>query len=444
VGGVRLSRRGAGRPWRTRAAGVAAAGVATIATVATVVTLAQGSPPSPYETTFFDAADHAAIRYGSEPANDPVARLARDLERGTRRLTFDARLGYLPSLLESLGVAPASQLAVFSRTSLQAMAIRPQRPRMIYFNDSTVVAVPRAGFIEIAAQDPRQGVAFYTLEQRAADTPRFERPGVCLTCHLSYATLNVPGLLVRSVATDPEGRALPHLANGTSDHRTPLSERWGGWYVTGQTGTAAHLGNTMVPDPNSPGAAARPRPSSLASLTGTIGGGEYLTPHSDVAALLVFNHQMHLMNLLTRIGWQARVARADRDPAAVPALRDAAVAVVDYMLFIDEARLPGPVQGTSGFAEAFAARGPRDRQGRSLRQLDLTSRLLRYPCSYLIYSDVFDALPAEAKDAIHSRLWQVLSGAETSPRYARLTAGDRRAIVEILRETKPDLPGYFH
>lgn len=407
---------------------------------ATAAALAQ-TATSRYESTFFDAGDHTAVRYGVEPADDPVARLARDLERGTRTLTYDPRHGYLPSLLDSLGIAPASQLAVFSRTSLQAMAIRPRRPRMLYFNDTTVVAAPRTGFIEIASQGPRQGVGFYVLEQRAVAAPRLERPGVCLTCHLSYATLNVPGMLVRSVATDPEGRALPHLANGGSDHRTPFTERWGGWYVTGRTGATAHLGNVTITKPEAPAAQARPEPSSVPTLEGLLDAPAPLTPYSDVAALLVFNHQMHLMNLLTRIGWQARVAQAERAPAAT--LNDAAAAVVDYMLMVDEAPLPSPVAGSSGFAEAFAAQGPRDRQGRSLRDLDLTSRLLRYPCSYLIYSEAFDALPTAARDAVYARLWQVLSGAETAARYTRLSAGDRRAIIEILRETKPGLPDYF-
>jgi hypothetical protein len=113
------------------------------------------------------------------------------------------------------------------------------------------------------------------------------------------------------------------------------------------------------------------------------------------------------------------------------------------MLFVDEAPLAGPVGGDSGFAAGFNARGPRDAMGRSLRHLDLTTRLLKYPCSYLVYSEAFEALPGVAKQAVYARLWQVLSGAETSARYARRVRADRLAIVEILRDTKPDLPAYF-
>jgi hypothetical protein len=113
--------------------------------------------------------------------------------------------------------------------------------------------------------------------------------------------------------------------------------------------------------------------------------------------------------------------------------------IADYMLFLEEARLSSPVRGTAGFQEKFAAKGPFDKKGRSLRQFDLERRMMRYPLSYMIYSPAFDALPEEAKGAIYQRLWQVLSGEEPS----RFSIEDRRAVVEILRDTKMDLPQYF-
>jgi hypothetical protein len=112
-------------------------------------------------------------------------------------------------------------------------------------------------------------------------------------------------------------------------------------------------------------------------------------------------------------------------------------------LFVYETPLPDKIRGSSGFAEKFSALGPADGKGRSLRQLDLDRRLMRYPCSYMIYSDAFEALPAAARDQVYRRLWQVLSGQDKDARYAVLSAADRQAIVEILRDTKKDLPGYF-
>jgi hypothetical protein len=141
------------------------------------------------------------------------------------------------------------------------------------------------------------------------------------------------------------------------------------------------------------------------------------------------------------MSWEARAADGQRDPK--PLIEAVAREVVDYMLFVDEAPLPMRVEGSSGFAERFSRRGPMDSHRRSLYQLDLTTRLLRYRCSYMIYSEAFDGLPAAARDAVYRRLYAVLSGAEQAPRYSRLSSSDRRAIIDILRETKRDLPAYF-
>jgi len=147
------------------------------------------------------------------------------------------------------------------------------------------------------------------------------------------------------------------------------------------------------------------------------------------------------MNLLARMSWETRAAQTK--PEAQTLIDAVAREVVDYMLFVDEAPLPGRIDGSSGFAERFSARGPKDSQDRSLYQLDLTTRLLRYPCSYMIYSDAFEGLPASARDAVYRRMYAVLSGAEQTPRYSRLSSSDRQAIVDILRATKRDLPTYF-
>ena len=377
------------------------------------------------------------------PTSDAVVRLARDLAEGTRRLDFEPPHGYLRSLLRALDVGESSQVVVFSKTSLQAQIVSPANPRAIYFNDTTAVAWPGGGFIEIATQDPRQGLVFYVLDQRTVERPQFQRPAACLTCHVSYATLNVPGALVRSVATGTGGQTLPFVWNGTTSHRTPPGERWAGWYVTGRSGGVAHLGNTLMRS-DAPGQDPQPAASTLPALPDRVPSGRTVTAHSDIAALLVFDHQMHGMNLLARAGWEVRVAQADAPATASAVAARVAADLVDYLLFIDEAPLAGPVGGESGFAAAFAARGPKDRAGRSLRDLDLSTRLLKHPCSYLVYSEAFDALPPIAKEAVYARLWQVLSGAErATPRYARLSRADRQAITEILRETKRELPPYF-
>jgi hypothetical protein len=255
-------------------------------------------------------------------------------------------------------------------------------------------------------------------------------------------------MLARSVAAGTGGEALQQFGNYVSDHRSPFEERWGGWFITGKAGTARHMGNVML-DLDSETGRASVQPPPLATLEGKFDLAGYPTHFSDVAAVLVLDHQVRMMNMFTRVGWETRVAldqvaKEPRDKEAAQRLIAAdAGELADYMLFVDEAPLQGKFESTSGFQTKFAADGPRDSRGRSLRQLDLGKRLMRYPCSYMIYSQAFDALPAAAKDAVYARLWDVLSGKDKARKYSRLSADDRTAIVSILRDTKRDLPKYF-
>jgi hypothetical protein len=377
---------------------------------------------------------HPAIDYPGE-TNDPVAQLNRKLQSGDVRLDFEGHTGYLRSLLAALDIPIESQIALFSGDSLQAGIINARNPRTIFFNDSTAVGWMSGGVIEVASLDPRQGAIFYLLPQSTVPQPRqLARDTRCLACHYSLATLGVPGFLVRSIPSAPSGMIMPWLGNYTTDHRSPLAERWGGWYVTGRGGP--HLGNAPIADRNLQDIRIDDANLNVTTLADRFDTQRYLSAHSDIVALLVFDHQMRMMNLLTRLGWETRLAAHD-GRAASSSLNAVASEVVDYMLFVDEAPLDR-ARGTSGFAERFSARGPRDGKGRSLRDFDLQRRLFRYPCSYMIYSEAFNALSDAARAAVYERLWQVLSGSDSSPRYARLSAADRQAIVEILRDTKKD------
>jgi hypothetical protein len=420
---------------RTLALGLAG----LLTTTAIAVTTAGGQ----FADLSADLVREPAIAYFTTPAADRVARLNADLQRGAVQLAFDPVQGYLPSILQALRLSAASQLLIFTRSSVQAPRISPRNPRALYFDDTVTLGfIPGAEFLEFAAEDPRQGVVFYTLDQRAVEKPVIERRDFCLACHNNRSTLEVPGLLVRSIATTVTGAPVPKYANYTSDHRSPFDERWAGYYVTGRHGSLTHLGNAMLVDRTSETRVTE-NTLNLESVADRFDAGRYVSPHSDIAALLVFEHQMHMINLLTRLGWDARMLLATRRADAAEVLDRSARELVDYLLFIDETPLPSAVSGTSGFAEQFAAAGPADRRGRSLRQLDLKTRLLRYPCSYMIYSAAFDALPPAARDAIYQRMWRILSGSAAAPAEARLSSADRRAIVEILRDTKPDLPEYF-
>ena len=391
---------------------------------------------------------HPAIDYGTGARTDRVATLHDRIRSGEVVLRFDEPRGFLDPLLEALDVPVESQTLVFSQTSLQAEVIGPQNPRAIYFNDDVAVAwIRHAPAIEIAAHDPRQGVMFYVLRQQGRIALGFERPRSCIECHVSDTTLGVPGLAVGSVVTDLEGVPFTSVA---IDHRSDIQSRWGGWYVTGSTGSGEHVGNTVAEDERAPELVVESSNLNLPSVDGRFDRDGYASPYSDVVALMVLEHQTHMTNLLTRAGWDFRVAAAERRVtgglfAALERPRDAVLStvirdLVDYMLFIDEAPLDDAMRGTSGFAEVFEGRGPFDRRGRTLRTLDLKEQLFRYPCSYMIYTTAFDALPTDARDAVYRRLWQVLSGNDDAPRYGRLSSRDRRAVLEILRDTKVKLP----
>jgi hypothetical protein len=384
---------------------------------------------------FVPPVGYPAIGYGTRPPRDPIAQLIADLDADRVHLSFERDQGYLHSILDALHIPVESQMAVFSKTSVQAQAIGPQNPRVLYFNDSVVVGSVRGGFIEIASQDPELGANFYTLLQQAVDKPLLLHQDSCLSCHLSRNSLDIPGMLVRSVYVAPNGDPINPLGSHLMDHRTPFEERWGGWYVTGKTGTMRHLGNAFVSDVNKPESMVTEATLNLQTLREKFETDAYLSPQSDIVALMVFDHQMHMMNLTTRVGWDYRLAsslEADTGKANQTIenqLRDDVVEFVDYLLFVKEAPLPNKIDGVSGFAEKFAALGATDSKKRSLRQFDLDHRLMRYPCSYMIYSPAFDGMPDRAKKAIYARMREVLAG---------MPASDREAVLEILRETKKD------
>lgn len=381
--------------------------------------------------------NHSAIRYESTPAADAIAQLNDKLKRGEVTLERRGPSGYLSSVLEALRVPVESQLLVFSKTSFQAPKIGPNNPRAIYFGDTLSVGWVRGGeVLEFVAQDPKQGAIFYTMSQES-DKPVFERNDACVSCHASEATHYVPGMFIGSVFPGVDGTTMYGPAY-TTDHRSPFEIRWGGWFVTGTHTATRHMGNTVAKDPTDLAAMITPQSVHVTGLEGRFEPTGYLSLHSDLVALLVLEHQAKMLNLITRVGWEARIGEKESGRT----IEQAAAELVDYLLFIDEAPLPGPITGTARFAEVFASQGPRDRRGRSLRELNLDTRLLQYPCSYLIYSAPFDALPDNAKAAIYARMWEILSGEERDARYAGLTPADRRAIVEILAETKPEFAAF--
>lgn len=390
--------------------------------------------------------DHPSIQYRQTTATDRVARLSAEMARGDVVLDFRPDgSGFLASVLAQLGVAADSQALVFSKTSMQADRISPRHPRAIYFADDVAVGfVPGGAVLELAAVDPRQGVIFYALQNdQPSASPLPVRRDNCLQCHQGPATAGVPGIFISSVYPSATGLPSPSRAIVT-DHRTAFEDRWGGWYVNGNGGNLHHRGNSVARNPSAPEMLDSEGAVNAADLHGRLDPDRYVSPVSDIVALLTLEHQTQMTNLLTRTSWMARIARdTTAGDAPSPVLQSSISELVAYMLFVDEPPLPAPIEGASSFTRTFAQRGPRDRRGRSLRDFDLTRRLFRYPLSYMVYSAAFDALPAAIRERVYRRLFDVLTGKDSDPRFARLSADDRSAILDIVRDTKSNLPPYW-
>jgi hypothetical protein len=369
---------------------------------------------------------------------DVASALTEQLEKGQAKLAYEPKWGYLRSLLKALDVPIDSQILVFSRTSLQQDKIGPTTPRAIYFNDKIAVgSVQNGALFEIVASDANDGTLFFSLDTKPAEQPKIEHErSLCLLCHNAAW---VPQTFVATVYPGVDGNPAflsTNLFNAT-DHRSPFEDRWGGWYVTGTHGKMKHLGNAVARNPYRPVELETRHTQNLTSLVTKFDVTKYLTPTSDIVALMTYEHQSRAHYLMAALSAQFRAAGTgdpDRSTAKRPttAALDAAVDdLVKYLTFADAAPLTSPIQGVSTFTQTFPQRGPRDSKNRSLRDFNLTTRLFEYPLSYVVYSDLFDKLEPRALERVYRGL------------YAELSKPANRPALEILRETKPNLPSYF-
>lgn len=409
-----------------------------------------------------DSFDLAPIRYSETESCDPVAQLQQRLRSGETKLAADPKFGLLPSLLKELQVPVESQVLVFSKTSLQIHKISPTNPRAIYFNDSVYIGyVPGSTTLELAANDPKIGAVFYTLDtsqsndgggeasSSSVDTNQVETyqavglvrdRGQCLSCHATTRTENVPGYLVRSIYPDRSGRPRTGSSSFTTDYRSPFASRWGGWYVTGTHGSMRHLGNLFAVDRTDPQKVDLESGANQLELPPRVAPDLHLHPNSDLVALMVLEHQIRVHNLITKANFETRQAiamdesmnralgrAADyRSESTQRRIQTVANQLADAILLHGEPMLQEPVKGSSRFAEVFAAQGPRDSHSRSLRELDLQSRLFRYPLSFLIYTPEFQQIPDDALKLVKSRL------------VAELSKAERQAEREIVQDTLPE------
>lgn len=396
--------------------------------------------------------ENPPISYSDATPDNIISRLQIRLESGATKLDVSAPSGLLKSLLNELKIPISSQMLAFAKHSQQRHHITSKNPRAIYFNDKAYVGWVPGGIIEIAVADPMLGGVFYTLNHEDGLPPKIIREtNRCMTCHGTNRTLHVPGYQVRSVLVDADSQPILAAGSTRTNHTSPLSQRWGGWYVTGTHGDQKHLGNMVLPSSKKPKVIDNAAGLNVTDLSARLDLGQYLTPHSDIVALMVFEHQTDAHNLMTRLGMEVRLAEyaetqraaaTDEGQAKLRAEADDRIkneveSLVRYLLFSGEAKLTSPIQGTSSFAKDFAATVPRDAEGRSLGELDLQRRLFKYPLSFMIYSEAFEAMPQRARALVSQRLFEILAVKDNAEPFAHLASDDRQAIAAILRATKP-------
>jgi hypothetical protein len=373
------------------------------------------------------------ILYKNKGATDPVAALNKSLRanRASGWKEYHPSFGYLPAVLDMLGVPVSSQMLVFSKTSVQRRLIDSENPRALYFSDNVYVGfIPGAPDLEIAAVDPVLGTVFYTVSQDNSEPVRFRRNDDCLSCHASARTMGVPGFVIRSLDTDAAAEIVAGTDTNNVTHCTPIEERWGSWLVSNapqdwkHRGNAVGSGDTRVPIPKE-------------HLSRVFSSPLYPSRGSEILPLLLHDHQTHMHNYITRLGMEGQERIASYGHLRY--LQVQIVAFLRYLLFVEEAPLASPINASEKFIEAFQKNAKRDSKGRSLKDLDLKTRLFRFPCSFLIDSEAFRKMPTMVREAILAKLHQVLRGENPDPTFEALSLLNRKAILEILKATAPDL-----
>jgi hypothetical protein len=340
--------------------------------------------------------------------------------------------------LDALQVPVSSQMLVYSVTSLQKGLVSPRRPRALYFNDDTYVGFVPGGRIEVISLDPEIGAIFYIFDRlRPGALPAADRSEDCMSCHAPHHMDETPGLVIESVVPGVTGGGEKAFRRERSGHDIPFEERFGGWHLTGTNGFPHRWGNVMMeytPEGR------RERTLQVGELFDV---SRYLLPTSDLLPQLLHEHQVGFVNRAVQAQYRTRslLHASGETPKVREELDRLAHGLVKYLLFADEVALPATgVAGDPAFKTAFLARGPRTSSDRSLRELNLQSRLLQNRCSYMIYSPAFTGLAAPLKSRIYALLDRALSDATPERDFAYLPLAERDAIREILKATVPDLP----
>lgn len=391
--------------------------------------------------------DHLA-----KPPKDPRAALVSAFDSGLLNdaMSINEKLS---RILQVAGVPEASQVLVFSKTSLQHRLISPSNPRAIYFSDNCYIGYVPGGLIEYgdADPDPAIGSGMFAIDPHQEEKASFKTDHSCLSCHEGARTNGRPGFFIRSVYPDPEGHVITSAGSTNVSHDTPLDKRWGGWYVTGHSGSTHHRGNQVtIEHPSGDAHIDNSLGSNLTDLSHRFNTARYLQPTSDIVALMVLEHQVQMHNLLTqassvvheqyeRSRSLAAYLEEPFDPSKNETIQRVIQSntgrIVEHLLYCDEISLTEPIKGSDLFIQQFRANRKPDSLGRSLKDFDLNTRMFKYRCSYMVYSRAFELMPDMLKVAVSEKLRAVLLGQDNDSAYDHLTRDEKQAIYTILTQT---------
>jgi hypothetical protein len=370
--------------------------------------------------------------YWNRPLTDDFSRLKEKLEAGELPLNYSSEKAFLVSLLGALKIPVSSQTMVYSTTSLQLRLINIRNPRTLYFNEDLYIGFIPGGRIEVIALNPELGGIFYIFDiPKGKRTVRVERSTRCMNCHANEDTGHVPGLLAKSVIPGSNGGSLRAFRIEQSGHSIPLSDRFGGWHVTGADSLKEHHGNRTGAFVGGKLVTYPVRPGTRFSWQ------RYPAKTSDILAHLILEHQIGFVNRVLEAGYRTRAyLREDGGSLSTEHETDLsgqADLLTRYVLFADEAKLPeGGFEGDSAFKSDFLKQGRNAEAGISLREFDLSTRIFKYRCSYMIQSSVFRGLPTEMKVRVFRRLQRALGGEDKN--FSYLESAERAAILDLLRK----------
>ncbi len=394
--------------------------------------------------------ESAAHEYWTRPLKDRFTALGEDFESGKVALDRSSELAYLTSLLEALEISPASQMLVFSTTSLQLRLISPKNPRAVYFNENIHLGYIPGGRIEIMSMDPELGGIFYIFDiPQGNAAPELERANKCMNCHAKKQNGYVPTPVIKSVLPGITGGSLDSFRRETSGHGVPFEERFGGWHVSGEGGIKKHWGNVI----------GRQNGAKIDEVENSMGKNYDLATYpvatSDILPHLLHEHQTGFAHRVVESAYRARSyfheaaksgvgGQARLSAAHLLELQGQADRLTRYILFADEAELPGGgIEGDADYKRFFLLNRKQASNGLALKDFDLKTRLFKVRCSYMIYSDAFSGLHPEFKAMVYRSLAEAISTARPSPDYAYLSHGEKEAIRVILGDTLDDLPAYW-